>query len=415
MTRIVETTLDIRFSADGDAYAVADCNVAGDVAAQAELLAFAHVSARTVQLVGAERGLALLQALALRDGVPPDPKPGRSAASTRVVARFLGARNQPRMFFTMKQRSSRSSPFTDTVGLAAASLEAAFAALLRRGRGGETRRRRLVTTAQLVGRFAADGVVHPQSEFDVALVAADVAWRPDVSPEHVELECPACGSQGTFERRLWPSERDTLGACTACGSGLWLRSGEPVRQLDQGIWRSMEALRDSVADDVVAARRREPRSQHPDDETARLFSQLKLVFAENRWPFAEVRDEPVLVSDLSGVWGTWKFYAQVAAEHDAVLFYSICPLRVPEDARQEAAQFLARANYGLATGNFELDFDDGEIRYKTVLLVDGELSPSGVKRAVRANGVAMETYLPGIGAVITGTPALPALERRVGA
>jgi hypothetical protein len=26
--------------------------------------------------------------------------------------------------------------------------------------------------------------------------------------------------------------------------------------------------------------------------------------------------------------------------------------------------------------------------------------------------MAMETYLPGIGAVITGTPALPALERR---
>jgi hypothetical protein len=35
-----------------------------------------------------------------------------------------------------------------------------------------------------------------------------------------------------------------------------------------------------------------------------------------------------------------------------------------------------------------------------------------LRRLVRANGIAMETYLPGIGAVITGTPALPAFERR---
>ena len=60
-------------------------------------------------------------------------------------------------------------------------------------------------------------------------------------------------------------------------------------------------------------------------------------------------------------------------------------------------------------------FDDGEIRYKTVVHVDGELSQAAVKRAVRANGIAMETYLPGIGAVIAGTAAQPALERRVDA
>ena len=64
-------------------------------------------------------------------------------------------------------------------------------------------------------------------------------------------------------------------------------------------------------------------------------------------------------------------------------------------------------------GIFELDFDDGEIRYKTVLDVEGELNAAAVKRAVRANGIAMETYLPGIGAVVTGSSSQHALDRRV--
>jgi hypothetical protein len=34
-----------------------------------------------------------------------------------------------------------------------------------------------------------------------------------------------------------------------------------------------------------------------------------------------------------------------------------------------------------------------------------DLDATALKRLVRANGVAMETYLPGIGSVIAGTPA----------
>ena len=58
-------------------------------------------------------------------------------------------------------------------------------------------------------------------------------------------------------------------------------------------------------------------------------------------------------------------------------------------------------------------FEDGEIRYKTAIHIQGDgLDPDTVKGLVRSNGMAMETYLPGIGAVITGTAAQPALERR---
>jgi len=54
-------------------------------------------------------------------------------------------------------------------------------------------------------------------------------------------------------------------------------------------------------------------------------------------------------------------------------------------------------------GNFELDFADGEIRYKTSIDVKGDfLSFELIKQLVYANVTMMDEYLPGIISVIDG-------------
>jgi hypothetical protein len=131
-----------------------------------------------------------------------------------------------------------------------------------------------------------------------------------------------------------------------------------------------------------------------------LLRDLKRVFVENGWPYSEVAGAPVLLSELSGPEGTWDFYAQAVEEKDLVLLYSIAPQRVPADRRLEVSEFLTRANHGLADGNFELDFEDGEVRFKSVLHVPAELDGILVKRVVRLNGTALETYLPSLAALI---------------
>ncbi|MBO4400485.1 MAG: YbjN domain-containing protein [Selenomonadaceae bacterium] len=50
-----------------------------------------------------------------------------------------------------------------------------------------------------------------------------------------------------------------------------------------------------------------------------------------------------------------------------IVSYATIGIKADEDSIHEVAEFLHRANYGLAFGNFELDFDDGEIRYKMSL------------------------------------------------
>src|ERR1051326_8465019 len=54
--------------------------------------------------------------------------------------------------------------------------------------------------------------------------------------------------------------------------------------------------------------------------------------------------------------------------------------RVPERRRTAVVEALARANWGLRMGNFEMDLSDGEVRFRTgVTLSDGELTAGMVE------------------------------------
>jgi hypothetical protein len=120
-------------------------------------------------------------------------------------------------------------------------------------------------------------------------------------------------------------------------------------------------------------------------------------------PSTKIKGEPVLLMAFQGENGKWTCYAKARVEQEQFVFYSICPVNAPENKRLAVAEFLTRANSGMIIGNFELDFADGEIRYKTSIDVDGDtLSSALIKRLVYANVTMMDEYLPGIMSVIYG-------------
>jgi hypothetical protein len=128
-----------------------------------------------------------------------------------------------------------------------------------------------------------------------------------------------------------------------------------------------------------------------------IFETAVRFFSEDGWPFTQLEGKPVLRMGFKGDNGQWTCFAQAREEQRQCVFYSVCPTNVPEHKRMAMAEFLTRANYGLIIGNFEMDFDDGEVRYKTSLDVEGDhLSPALVKSLVYANVVTMDRYLPGI-------------------
>jgi len=386
---MIETRFDISSAAVGSNCAVSS-NASGALAQQAELIAFAHHVARLISLLGPAGAGTIVETLFDGSGAPRGWIPGAAASELQTVVRFVDGASGPRVYFRLKARGRLHADL---------SVQLLRKTLLERHQRDAAFAARLAHVAELMGRLGATGQVRAENEFDVALAAADVAWRSDPGGDEIvapELECSACGYTGKrFELRVWPSEAAVLCRCGRCGAGIWSRTAHSPRSMRADVWAAMEATRaelggaaSSTAPEVAA-----PRA---------LLSELKRVFDENDWPYSQVDGAPVLVSELSGPEGRWDFYAQAVEEKDLVLLYSIAPERVPEERRLDVSEFLTKANYGLADGNFELDFDDGEVRYKTVLHVQGEaLDALLVRRLVRSNGTALETYLPSINSVMT--------------
>ncbi len=134
----------------------------------------------------------------------------------------------------------------------------------------------------------------------------------------------------------------------------------------------------------------------------RLLDVVVAYLDEEEFEYDVESDERVELTFTTnnGVLVTW---FSVDEDDEIVLYVSRCPVFVPEERRQAAMEFLTRANFGLRIGHFEFDLDDGEVRYKTSIDVEGdELSPALVKRMLRPNLMTMDRYLPGLLRVVYG-------------
>ena len=384
---MVQTRFDISFFGGADGCVIAS-DVTGERQQQAERVAYGHYVARLVSLLGPARAGAVVGVLAAAGETGSQPPPGAKQLRWRAQVRFVDGAAGPRISFRLK---------TQGVSYAEASIDLLRSALVERHGDDDGFARRLLFASELLARLAATGQIRSENEFDVSLAVADVAWRSvDAAPQTAassDLECPACRTVDKWETRLWPGDDAILRRCASCGAGVWKRARHAGRLIRPDVWAAMEAMRAELRSAGAVT-----------DGGGSLLSELKRVFAENGWPYSEVGGARVLLAELAGPAGRWDFYAQAVEEKGLVLLYSIAPRRVPEERRLDVSAFLTRANYGLADGNFELDFDDGEVRYKTVLHVHGdELDGLLVKRAVRANGLALETYLPTIGSLSSST------------
>lgn len=84
-----------------------------------------------------------------------------------------------------------------------------------------------------------------------------------------------------------------------------------------------------------------------------------------------------------------------------VAVFVVCPIIIPESGRKRIAEFLTMANYGLILGNFEMDMDDGELRYKSTFLFNDENQQDDEFKQHMFNALhTMDKFFPGIMAVL---------------
>lgn len=134
-----------------------------------------------------------------------------------------------------------------------------------------------------------------------------------------------------------------------------------------------------------------------------VFETIKQFFSEDEWFFFDVEDRDMLRLRMNhwGENGRFSCQAEYNEKQQIFYFYSYFPINVPEEKRQKMAEFLTRVNYGVRIGNFEMDFEDGEVRFRTSLDFENqELTYALVSNHVYPNVWMMDRYLPGLFAIV---------------
>jgi hypothetical protein len=86
-----------------------------------------------------------------------------------------------------------------------------------------------------------------------------------------------------------------------------------------------------------------------------------------------------------------------------IIFYSVLNIFVPEHKRKTVSELITRINNELIIGNFELDFSDGEIRYKTSIDFEGiEFTTNLLRNIIDPNLALSDDYFyPIVNAIMT--------------
>ena len=83
----------------------------------------------------------------------------------------------------------------------------------------------------------------------------------------------------------------------------------------------------------------------------------------NDWRYTRL-DEGVIALPVHGHRSSYSALVIANDEFHYVTLYCAFGPRVPDDRRSAVAEAISRANYGLVVGNFEIDFSDGELRFR---------------------------------------------------
>ena len=114
-------------------------------------------------------------------------------------------------------------------------------------------------------------------------------------------------------------------------------------------------------------------------------------------------DDWALTFWVRGDTAAWRCAVVIHREGDAVEVRSMFEGPVPEARRHDVAEFICRVNFGLLLGAFEMDFDDGEIAFRTSApVVGGELPDDALQGLIGANLSTVNDYYPAIMRLIYG-------------
>ena len=143
-----------------------------------------------------------------------------------------------------------------------------------------------------------------------------------------------------------------------------------------------------------------------------LFDQMVSFYERSSWPMAQVPHNTILSTTYQGENGQWIFVASVDDNTGVITMFSRAPLSCPPDLFNTMSEFLERANFGMTHGAWVMDRNDGEIRYRVGVDMEGMiLTDEYLRNLTLYTNFTMDSYLPSLKAIVeAGASAKTAFE-----
>ncbi|MDJ1172860.1 YbjN domain-containing protein [Roseofilum capinflatum] len=118
-------------------------------------------------------------------------------------------------------------------------------------------------------------------------------------------------------------------------------------------------------------------------------------FESEDWMVEKIPEQPALKLLFQGEYGKWVCLAEVKEDLEQLIFYSMIALKFPKAQESKLCKLLMNINYHLTIGNFDLNFEERILRFKTSIDVENcnNYSPL-IKNVVYTNVMTMDRYLP---------------------
>jgi hypothetical protein len=143
-----------------------------------------------------------------------------------------------------------------------------------------------------------------------------------------------------------------------------------------------------------------------------LFDEMLAFFEKDGWNVVQVEGMTRLATRFAGKHGEFHCQATTVEEDHVFVFHIVADV---DADKARLIEFLTRANFGLYLGNFEMDLESEQVRFKTSIDVEGDrLSTALVRNAVFAACLTMDRHWPALKALTEGATvdgALATLEQ----
>lgn len=127
-----------------------------------------------------------------------------------------------------------------------------------------------------------------------------------------------------------------------------------------------------------------------------LFQVLYNTLKQDGWEFTYNDKNELFSMEIRGINSEFVCFIIVDEEQESLLCNTHIKQKIPFTKRLEVCNFMNRVNYELAIGNFEMDMDDGEIRFRTYLdLSNSEPSREQLLNLIWNGAQTFDTYYPG--------------------